>query len=889
LEDTLNEFTTSTYFIKRTEAENSFKEELLGSKRKVIGDIEGPFGVGKSTTIDALYNMVANDPDVIAVKVDIDDLVGLELAEVLVRPDPESAESATAQKRRINRSWEAYKSLIEGIADHESLRIRPELEKRLKRLAMKPVGVSFRERVQRLLKVLFRFRPDEVSVGIPFSGITVTKSLEADDNIEVLDADASAFKRERNQVAQTMAALVKRKIKRHNLILFIDNFCYILNSEVEEWILSELLPNLPNTKLVLCRTDYDYLLPVEEQKVTSLSVSNFSVQETADYVRIAFAALREEGKLAAVKDIATTIYQQCEGHPLLTAIYVQLLLEKAKDAGGLTPEEVQELALEPKANERKKIAALITYFGDQNPSIKSAVEIMCVLRRFNRNLLAFVLEKFGEEAEIADQVLGQHSGLSIIYRRSINEDGIEYRVHDLIAAAQSELISKSNKERIKSIHTMAAEYYGEVIAELEEESSLGTYQRLHFYEQKVWQRLTRRWITHLAHDPNSAPAALELATRYFDSVFWWGEYLRFPFCEELIDHLQSLEPGQGTFHERVLSAISRFHKNFVPVRERHASEWGWIRETKAALLAIVTFLNLGAGEQDRRRLHLYGVLANYIAETYAVQAVHQDSAGEGASTKRLTELADKYYEEAYNALTKAEQIYQRQYDEVSTQDGVNNLEYERLMKDRDTESWYRIWTECERARFYGQTGRYEESLAWAGRAEDHIRQLDPNDSEMLGRLYETRASTYFAMGDLENAMEALACYALHAYGFIADNFTVGGDKFTYEFYREMVETTGKYFAILAEKHPQQLEKWWSYFHKFWRGEVEYITVSSTPPKHGAPYVEPDAKGQAVGHSLPLPPIPQMSESFSDDDTLLEGEDAQKLRSVYEPLREWHDQ
>src|SRR5207249_1529070 len=89
---------------------------------------------------------------------------------------------------------------------------------------------------------------------------------------------------------------------------------------------------------------------------------------------------------------------------------------------------------------------------------------------------------------------------------------------------------------LRTLHDRAARYYTTELARTDQKRTQeSAYLQWYRYEDAEWQRLIQAWLYHLAHTDERSHARLALARVYFDAFWWWGAYVEFPFCEELLD------------------------------------------------------------------------------------------------------------------------------------------------------------------------------------------------------------------------------------------------------------------------------------------------------------------------------------------------------------------
>ncbi len=188
--------------------------------------------------------------------------------------------------------------------------------------------------------------------------------------------------------------------------------------------------------------------------------------------------------------------------------------------------------------------------GDE---LRRVLECLSVLRpdpaKFSFALAAFVADASGTALyELSDagliEVMHAENGEEStneqyevphdIGNRSVDEiSGESYAMHRTIAEY---VRTKLTPERAKALHLRAATYYRERLNGLEEQyqKAGSDYQGWYRYENIEWQDCKDNWLYHLSKTDEQQLAISAFLRAWFDGFWWWGCFLDFNFCDQLL-------------------------------------------------------------------------------------------------------------------------------------------------------------------------------------------------------------------------------------------------------------------------------------------------------------------------------------------------------------------
>ena len=809
------------HFVKREKTVQALDDFLRSSQQIWAADLNGVHGIGKTTVLLHYYRSRGNVKH-----------AWVDLSAKKFKPIPYQEGDTPDKLNAIAEAQASYRALLLDIAADiwgtDSLEYTQVLTE-IQKIMPDNLGQAskFVSRIGHFVRKA-TLKPEVDIVGIKLG----LGEVEFD---TTLNRPNSPF--EQAQIRREMTEVVARrlvaKIVQETILIVFDDFCHIRETWLEKWIVTDLLPRLKGCKIIFSHTDEkNSFLP---QEAFVLPLERFSPVETRKYINTRL------GPSALALGLDARLHARFDGDPQ----QIEWAVDSLQMVG---PENIGEMAFlkQPEtqtgSNQIQELAAMqIDLVISRSPIMKSVIDAACVLQKFNRRLLEDIWEAIVPVTSRGDLAAawGELKKLSFIEAK---DEGRFLVVHPEVAHYRETLLLETDARMVETIHHSAAAWYGVQMQKREEDSDESVWERLHHYEMAEWQTLSQGWLHHLAATPD---AGVEIATRYLDAFFWWGEYIDFPFCERLLEDLKNVSLSSRS--RKIVDLLNEFHSCFVPQRRQHGAV-DWVDETLIVLSRLTDRLNLhNTPKDDPVRLHLRGLIQNYVAEAYYAANPH-DTRAEAA------------YQSAADAFYQAGQGYD-QLNHQAKNIGDRSL-VRRYREKAGTEDWYSGWISVWLAGLYATWNQPVKSAQAADRAEETILKADPKDIEALGRIQAARGDVHFAAGRWEEALLAYQRYALYALGFLIDEYGIGGDIYTFEYLRECLEHIYTQMLVLQENSPATLASWWSKWIAFWKegGEkVALILPPSLPPAFTVQLEEvwrADEFGHVEEHSLPLPRVPE---------------------------------
>jgi Domain of unknown function (DUF4062) len=296
-------------------------------------------------------------------------------------------------------------------------------------------------------------------------------------------------------------------------------------------------------------------------------------------------------------------------------------------------------------------------------------------------------------------------------------------------------------------------------------------------EKGTWWDDAEEWIYHFSH---IAPdqAGVRYASLFLDAFWWWDTYIRFSFCDKLLDYangprVQVIGPDVAAVTRLLTELRDTYPREYEITRARTLAEIAGDDPPRTAsrgagIIPIlhrlcgrlgITELNTlfpGASPQgsplasspapDQTRLHLLGLICLFLAEGYRFAV----SSGEPGAT----------------ALAAAEACYRQ-------------AESYFLLEEN---SWDGAWTHYLLGEVISLLGGDPE-LAWD---EADSGADEECDTELLAQIERARADHLRSLGDLDGALAHYGRAVFYGAALqVTSNLQAGADAYTLAVYREM--------------------------------------------------------------------------------------------------------
>jgi hypothetical protein len=542
----------------------------------------------------------------------------------------------------------------------------------------------------------------------------------------------------------------------NRVVLLLDNVHLVTDQELGHW-LGDLLARLSRTVVVATRepTSSGILSPEAEH----WELGNL----TAEEVRTFLTARVARGQVSDV--IASKVWQVTGGHPATLAILFNLIWRSGGVAVADAQKVLEDLHAEQSDMVVRLVERLLAQMGD--PLLTRAVWAAAIPRSVSPSLLRHLLRD-GSLTDEAFASVEQAVKRLPFTERPWGQDG-SVRAHPFVRDALLDRMSRVNDETFHKLHFEAAHYYKDLLLADGGADSAVTYGEAYTYEDPLWQSRKREWLYHssFARAGDRQRVLLAFARVFLDALWWWGNYVHFDFCDQLVadlgqlvrQHSVSPGPGRTASADQVdpgvrgwkeladLHIALRCILQGYPLRSVKPRDAKW-DEVRDALLQVQWVCQLqGSSEADLRgeERHVAGLLEVFLAHTWRYQDLN---------------------------VRKAERAYRRAAELLEADD-----------------EWSVAWVAFERADLLFESGDHDPVRELWDTARTYVQPSDGGgsavDDELIANLHRLRGDCAWARGDHLRAAQWYGRAVLHAYLFHfagEDPRDAAPDLYTLQFY-----------------------------------------------------------------------------------------------------------
>ena len=572
-----------------------------------------------------------------------------------------------------------------------------------------------------------------------------------------------------DQVERVVSALARRLdvvAPRKGVLLLIDEFDKLAGHPVERWI-SSMVARTRRVVAVMVTTDRDGGVGRGGVHLRSMPLPPFTSEEIANYLRLRLGSQLVNSELVAA------VHQLTDGLPSAIALVGDLL--KQRQARG-KPCSLADLPLD-EVHDLDLLALVVREVSD--PLVRLALRDGRVARRLDRGVVQKIV--FGTEGtEYRDNWKQAGAVLERLRRYSFVQPsagpgvpGGSYRFHRYISqSVDAEGPPEELEIDAEAVHRRLAELWADRIRDVEnvyDDSAPRAYADWYVYESPEWQASSLEWLYHAGHvtvPRDRLRARLEFARVFLDAFWWFGCYVRFDFCEHVLDDWERSQPVD----DRDLAVEFREVLAGYPLGWRKLDQGDW-RRVRAALLRVRNYLEL----EDKAVLRV---------PPQGVPLV----AAELARLRRLVRahtsvLLAHSYRYASGSMAQALGYYN---DALSLYRSVEG-------------SVCVPWTYFEQADLLLELGRPSEAATHAANALQQVFEEESDDHELLANLHRVRASILIERpGGVPRAVQEAAHAVLRGYAFLVRPHDP--DAYTLTFFEEMRERAAELLVHVRDRH-----------------------------------------------------------------------------------------
>jgi hypothetical protein len=629
-----------------------------------------------------------------------------------------------------------------------------------------------------------------------------------------------------SRVSEFLAQLAGQDNDDHHLALLVDNFHVVADPACRKWLLDSLTRRPRSLVVVTRRPGQEIPSPV----ATTYMLRGFTPAE------IRACLIARLGQDAVSDQVVAEVVRGTGSSPLAVATLCDALTGKKE---GTVNEILAELAArpakEPLIQQVCLIARELVRDACQQIIGKDDVEVpvfdyLTVMRGIDGSLLARVLGYYGVAEGRADALMSWLAAQSFIGRYNDHEEE-GFRLHEHI---RQQRIAEIPGERLRRLHERAENVYRDLVSEFEppQEEGDDTHYGWLSYELPEYHRLVREWIYHAVLSQGARlrrKTALSVTQFFLEAWYWWGCYVQFPLCEQLLGDFERIT-GERTGTDREwLAILSRFYRNYPRGWQHIADPANW-----DAVKDAMRSLRHRAGFDVRPPRHddATGGTLIMLISTIEAHAHWYRRPGDPAAAARCYRSAREY---------------------VRAQVAVG---YQR-------NAWCEPWIIFECADMWHDFGDIGQSAMMLHELDAFAESAE--DKEILDRDLRSRTARLHgdirrARGDYQGAIDAYAKSAMLAYVYHVwqEALDTRVTDYSLELHAETTARVGAGLADIKSRAPRQwaegIARMWTFFEPYRRaGDSENAEF---------PRLMLDGQLAADGPALPdgiLPPLPQRSD------------------------------
>jgi hypothetical protein len=551
-----------------------------------------------------------------------------------------------------------------------------------------------------------------------YGGPARARGLTGDDPGNLLDLATEA-------VTSLCRDLAERQ---ERVLVIVDDFHLLAARPLGDWVLDWLV-GIKGADIVVTR-----LPPPDDEAsewpshAVTLALGNLRQDEVLRYL----AASEHVGPEVAA-DIVGPVWEFTGGHPQALVLVADLIRESG--APGDAMRTIRQVgALDGELAEKLEELVERIFRATHRSELRQALYSLCSTRYFDT---ALIMRLLGVDKAHAGTLVDQMRQFSFV-----TDAGSQGFLTISPYVRHLGRTKHTDGSRRAELHEAAAEYFhGLIRKETEEDESWA--ETWYHLEDKRFQILKKEWLYHVSRLTGSRrrTGRLEIARLFLDGFWWWGFYVPFPFCEEILaDWLSATADGsQESEEDRQWGQALRALYSTFPKGNRLE------RATRAELITVRRYLRqlwdrgaLGTQEDNAEARHVRGIIDVFLADIL-----------------RYLNPMDPRVDEA---LADAARL---------------------LAEDDD---YIVAWIDVTRDDLHVQREQWAEAMSLSRQAVQ--RHAHFGDHELLANFHRIHADALWARGEAGPALDGYARAVLHAYALQLDGHP---DPYTNAFQQEMID------------------------------------------------------------------------------------------------------
>ena len=406
---------------------------------------------------------------------------------------------------------------------------------------------------------------------------------------------------------------------------------------------------------------------------------------------------------------------------------------------------------------------------------------------------------WGVTADAARLSVEELTSLSLVDRKG----KAAFQLQPLLQQYAGDLFRAGSEAEQINVHHRVAAYYKRWVhgyEEAQQQQTLCWYR----FERPDWQDRQRRLLYHLSRVPERDVGRLAFARLYFDAFWWWGSYVRFDYCEQLLEDWAATYDGPDD--RRWFQELTTFARSYPIGLGKQQGDWAAVEHALLNLWQLAGIDGEASAIPSGEPRHVRAITGLFLAQ----------------ASRFLGDLGSAHarYEEAAELLEEA------------------------------GEWWDLAWALFDHADMDIDSDETDAAKALGDRAMSIVVDHALHQVELRSNLYRIEADVAWRNGDLDQAFSAYALATFYAYRFQA--LPHPPDVYTLTFYREMVDrTVVKLSELVSTGRTSEAQHAIHVLTDFWK--PYWSSVGQSPAVDTGPSLVPNTLGPLVAPQFPPQP------------------------------------
>ncbi len=580
---------------------------------------------------------------------------------------------------------------------------------------------------------------------------------------------------------------VKKKIHHQRLVFLVDDYCYVIGHKIGQWLVG-VLDKMEKMVVVIARTPTQERLNqiVSADKITSFTLKPFTREETQNFI-VKNMVLRQFDNVPDLSQLVDTIYNFSHGHPGTVNLAADSIKEsELKDIGKVlnffdrifrVSQEIEKNAQKTddpqldilKQRYRVLLQEILDDIEREYPDLELALHVGCVLNHYDLEIMKEIISQLSDWKKPESGSIDEYFNDLVValneytFVEDFMEGTQQWHFHNFVHLCLQEIFKDKAPTREEQIHRLACSYYKDKIDKGKQEEMKRLYVGFYKYENSQWQAWTKEWLYHLSALEKRLCARLQFARAFFDAFNWWGWFLPFSYCDDLLDIWRIC--CQDANDSKLLKLLLDFYKTYPKGSvDQTEGNWGSVR---TSLNNIAYILELEEPCQALDENVVFGFINWFIAESYWLCEENDQQFS----------LAEKYYRKARSQFVEAQAL-------------------------DDGQSWNVIWTDSYMADMYSTQENYSAalksaSLSFSMATSGKYSKFLDQDHEVISQNDRILGDIYLGMEQPEKAAQAYACAVYRAFAF--NFFPHDMDEYTTTLYQNTCDLITETLQDLHEE------------------------------------------------------------------------------------------